>query len=159
MPNSFWQTAHDNNIVVLISVYPIKIDLEKIARNSAIFGVSIRNRSKINENEWFRVHCDIEGKQNLEQSYLKCVNGNICWYLEDGKLSRCGAPLLIKHLNKHLDKNFEVDQKDYIDIFKVNSFQEIAENFAKVIPYCRYCISEREYVQWEQSKKDVSEWL
>jgi len=159
MPDSFWQTAHDNNIVVEISVYPIKIDLEKIARNSAIFGVSINNRSKINENEWFRGHYDIEGKQNLEQSYLKCVYGNSCWYLEDGKLSRCGAPLLIKHLNKHLDKNFEAGQEDYIDIFKVNSFREIAENFAKVIPYCRYCIPKFEYVQWEQSKKDVSEWL
>jgi len=159
MPNSFWQTAHDNNIVVEISVYPIKIDFEKIAQNSAIFGVSINNRSKKNENEWFRGHYDIEGKQNLEQSYLKCVYGNSCWYLEDGKLSRCGAPLLMKHLNKYLDKKFEVDQKDYIDIFKVNSFLEIAENFAKVIPYCRYCIPELEYVQWEQSKKDISEWL
>jgi len=159
MPDSFWQTAHDNNIVIDISVYPIKIDNEKIARNLAKFGVSTRSRKKAGENEWFRGRYDIEGKQNPERQYLKCGFGNNYWCLEDGKLSCCGAAHYIKHLNKCLDKKFEVMPKDCVDIFKVNSFQEIAENFAKATPFCRYCTLKIEYVRWEQSRKEVSEWL
>ena len=112
---------------------------------------------------WFKHPLDLSGSQNVEKAYRKCDWGNVCIYLENGKLDTCGFPLLTKHFNKYFDKMgykfAEPSENDYVDIFKVKSLDEILQKLANPIPYCRHCTLNFSFSKWEPSQKKVDEWI
>jgi hypothetical protein len=109
------------------------------------------------EFSWYKHSLDLSGNQDIEKAYCKCGWGNVCIYLENGKLNTCGFPLLAKHFNKYFDKSkykfAEPTEEDYVDILKANSLDEILEKLANPIPYCRYCTLNFSHQKWEVSKK------
>jgi organic radical activating enzyme len=163
-PDEFWQSCKKNAIEILISVYPVKINEEKIIAQAQKYGITIIPKDKtFKENSWFKRHVDFTGSQNIKTAYRKCDFGNECLFLEDGKLAACDLPILSRHFNKYFDtseyKFAEPTEKDYVDIFKVNSLDDIFEKFKHPIPYCRYCTSKFSYPKWEFSKKAINEWV
>ncbi len=162
-PDEFWQSCKKNAVKIVVSVYPIKIDEEKIIAQARRFGVALNALDRTQKASWYKHTWDLSGSQNIEKTYRKCKWGNVCVYLEDGKLDPCGFPLLTKHFNKYFsqsERKFdEPTEDDYVDIFKVNSLEEILEKLANPIPYCRYCTLTFNYPGWEASKKEIQEWV
>jgi hypothetical protein len=80
--------------------------------------------------------------------------------LIDGKLYQCETTAFIKYFNEYFHKNLEITEKDYVDIHKIKNLDEIFEFLCKPTPFCRYCkTGEVEYVEWENSKKALEEWV
>jgi len=163
-PDEFWESCNKNRITIVISAYPIKINEEKIKSQANKFGVKFELIRKSGENDWFRVAHDFTGSQNIETSYRRCEAGNVCLFLEDGKLATCGLPFFTKHFNKYFSggevKFDEPSNEDYVDIFKVNSLDEILEKFTRPIPYCRYCNPGGiKFGKWELSERKIEEWI
>jgi hypothetical protein len=162
-PDEFWQSCKRHAIKIVVSVYPVKINEEKIIAQARKYGVALAALDRTGASSWLKHPLDLSGSQNIEKTYRKCGWGNVCIYLEDGKLDPCGFPLLTKHFNKYFDKGgqkfAEPSEEDYVDIFKVKSLDEILEKFAGPIPYCRHCTLNFSRHRWEASKKEASEWV
>jgi organic radical activating enzyme len=160
-PEEFWECCKKNDISISISHYPIQINRVQIEAQAYKHGIILAPREN-REKEWQKHKRDISGSQNIEEAYRKCIYGNTCLFLEDGKLCQCGFPLLVKHFNKYFNKNDckydEPTENDFVDIFKVNSLDEILEKFRHPIPYCRYCTNYFIHPDWEISKKQIDEW-
>ncbi|MDR2803389.1 MAG: hypothetical protein LBB22_03760 [Treponema sp.] len=103
---------------------------------------------------------DLNGGQNIKKSFNVCFFANSCISLNDGKLYTCGLPVSIQHFNGYFGKDIQASEEDFIDIYKVNTVDEILDFLCKPIPFCRYCdwqnIETR--LPWRISKKEISEW-
>jgi hypothetical protein len=104
---------------------------------------------------------DINGRQSVVDNFRICYGANFCINLEDGKLATCPIPFVIKHFNKYFNQNIPVTEKDYIDIFKVKSVNEIFDFLRKPAPICAYCnLKGITYgINWAVSKKELAEWV
>jgi MoaA/NifB/PqqE/SkfB family radical SAM enzyme len=161
-PDSFWQCCNKNAIEISITRYPIKLDIDKITEKAKSYGVkltSMYDTDKIGKN-MHHLPFDLNGGQNIKKSFNVCFFANYCITLKNGKLCTCGLPLSIQHFNEYFGKNIQVSEKDFIDIYKANTIDEILDFLRKPIPFCRYCdwqnIETR--LPWRISKKEISEW-
>ena len=104
---------------------------------------------------------DEEGQQNPSVNFYHCWRINECITLKDGKLFNCVIPAHIKHFNRFFGKEIPVTEQDAIDIYKVNSMDEILDFLAKPKPFCRFCnlMAESNGHPWHRSEKAVEEWM
>jgi organic radical activating enzyme len=155
----FWECCNKNNISIIISCYPIKLDLEKIQEKAKHHNINVILRGNMESHEWYKFPLDLDGKQNIKKNFYSCRSANMCIYLEDGKLSTCGKPLLIKHFNSYFSLDIKTTTEDYIDIYKENNIKNILRSLCKPIPFCRYCNLKHSLVSWSVSQKNISEWI
>lgn len=164
-PDIFWETLHKYNVEITPTIYPIKINWEDIKKKADEKGVTI-DLTFIAENIFQEIKTswhwpyDLKGHQEPVYNFTKCMVGNSCVGLSNGRLYTCVLPMAIKHFNKYFGTNIKVLDSDSIDIYKAQSFQEILDFLAKPMAFCRYCkIDERRFdLPWSRSKKDIKEW-
>jgi organic radical activating enzyme len=114
---NFWKKCNENSIIIQISNYPIKINMDGIFEKSNLYGVAIEvTESKTDE--MFHLKLDVEGNQNAIKSFNNCWIKNSCITLSGGKLFTCSIIPAIKHFNMYFDKDLIVEENDYIDIYK-----------------------------------------
>jgi MoaA/NifB/PqqE/SkfB family radical SAM enzyme len=154
----FWKSCGGNNIAIAISGYPITLDIESINQKAREYNVKIQFLAVAKS--MYKIHLDIEGKQNSKENFISCWRSNNCIFLEDGKLYTCTKIPNIKHFNRYFNKKLEVSEGDYIDIYKAKNIKEVLKFLCKPAPFCRYCkINEYEHgLTWGVSKKEISEW-
>ena len=158
----FWKSLRRSDIQVWISRYVLNIDykaIEEKARKHEVrlFYTSTKMTDK-NEKSWMKFTLDAEGKQYWLNAFEKCTLKN-CVTLKHGKLYTCPTIAHIEHFNKCFNKNLEISEFDYVDIYKVNSYSEILKAMVKPTSFCRYCkTNQLEYSTWSTTKKDISEW-
>ncbi|MCL1945939.1 MAG: hypothetical protein FWF51_02135 [Chitinivibrionia bacterium] len=156
-PDEFWESCNKNRIRICVSIYPAEINIEKIEKQAHKFDVDLTKCER--EDIWTKKSFDFTGEQNLETAYINCTRGII---LENGKFARCSMPFKTKHFNKYfIDgkvKYGEPSKKDFIDIFKIGSFNEIIEKFTRPSTYCRYCKA-AEPAKWGLSERKIEEWI
>ncbi|GHT86629.1 hypothetical protein FACS1894137_12480 [Spirochaetia bacterium] len=161
--DDFWKACNQNQINIEISLYnSVKIDFEKIKQLAINYDVNILFRGDIstNQREWWRKPLDITGKQKASESFKTCDLANTCIQLVDGRLYPCSIVAYIKYFNKYFMKNLQVNNNDYIDIYKVKNLDEIFDFLSKPIPFCSYCNTKKvSVVDWHISKKDINEWI
>jgi MoaA/NifB/PqqE/SkfB family radical SAM enzyme len=155
----FWISCSENNISIQISLYPLALDIEEIKRKGNKYNVNI-SIPEAPKTMW-KFPFDIEGNQDKEDSFKKCFRSNVCIFLDEGKLYTCPMIPNIKHFNKYFDKNLEICEKDYIDIYRARNISEILSFLHKPVPFCRYCkINNAEYgLAWDRSRKEITEWV
>ena len=137
--DDFWMELHKYNIEIQLTVYPIKINLDKIMEKAKKFDVKVTafyevgDRSKKEEKRSVKHPMKIE--KNCESyQFVGCYQFNESIALNNGKIYTCPMIPYIKHLNKYFETQFEVTQNDYIDIYSANSYEEIAEFCTTRIP-------------------------
>lgn len=161
-PESFWLACSENEIDIFITIYPIKINHSLIKKKADKYGVKLYYRGNpliMKTDKWRKIKIDLNGKQNSIVSNNLCFAGNYCFQLIDGRLYKCWRVAYIKYFNNIFNENLEVTENDYIDIYSVNNFKEILRKIKKPIPFCRYCnLEEKEYITWQKSRKEISEW-
>ncbi|MDR3350176.1 MAG: 4Fe-4S cluster-binding domain-containing protein [Prevotellaceae bacterium] len=159
-PDEFWQSCNQNNVEVRISQYPIKLDRLEINRIAKKWKVTVRYMGE-GTKTMCRTPLDLKGAQDAKDSFLRCRFANYSTYLEKGKIYPCPWIPNIRHFNRYFNKNLQVAENDYIDIYKAKSLDEILEFLCKPVPFCRHCNMKGMIygLQWGISKKEISEWV
>jgi MoaA/NifB/PqqE/SkfB family radical SAM enzyme len=158
-PDSFWEACRDNNIVLYVTKYPIKIDVETIEAKCKHYGVEFLQPPGIRDDEMYRCVLSLEGKGDVKANWKYCFH-NYWTFLRNGRIYPCPFYANIRHFNQHFKTNLPLTDKDSIDIHQAKNGQEILRFLSKPIPACRYCdIGAYTYGhKWGITKKDIKEW-
>ncbi|GHU04502.1 hypothetical protein FACS1894147_09720 [Spirochaetia bacterium] len=156
---SFWECCKNNKVIISISYYPIKLNYDEISKMAAKYNVSIAY-SLGREDGMIKLPLDLKGGKNYKRNFKKCGFGGTCVTLRSGKLFTCPTSAHIQFFNAYFDKNLEINEADYIDIYKVKDVNEIFKFLQQPVPFCRYCNMDGQIrnLKWEVSKKEISEW-
>jgi MoaA/NifB/PqqE/SkfB family radical SAM enzyme len=162
MSYEFWTACHKNNITIVITGYPIKIDYEKInslgIKNNVLIEMRGSPHNKLHM--WTKCPYDLQGNQNAYDNFLRCLPSNFCVMLKNGKIATCNQVFQVEHFNKYFNTNMEAADENFIDIYKASSLDEILEFVSRPMPFCRYCNIKniKRSVKWGHSKKEITEW-
>jgi sulfatase maturation enzyme AslB (radical SAM superfamily) len=158
MSDEFWRKCGEYGVKVAISHYPIELQYEKIKAAAKKYKVKTEYGKKARG--MYKWLLDLSGSQDSRESHSYCFRANQCTVLQEGKIYNCSLPSWVQYFNEYFGQNLEVSEKDYIDIYKVESFEEIRTFLENPIPFCKYCNTKgMEYnYQWAISKKEISEW-
>ena len=157
----FWNTCRENNILIECTKYPIGTNYDKIEQLAKakkvqfVFAKAPKIKHKI------FAHLQLSPKGNINQwnSYIPCFITRKCTFLKNGKIFHCPIAGNIEILNKYFNRNFEITEKDYIDIHKTSHIRDILKYLSHKIPFCRYCdICKCEPRHWKYSEKNIKEW-
>jgi hypothetical protein len=162
MDKDFWIACKNNDIKIIVTSYPIRLDKKTIKKQAKEYGVKIKMRVQLhNIHTWCRLPKDLKGGQDINKQLRNCLVANFCIFLRDGKLSTCCLPLVIERFNKYFNKNIETTGADFIDIYKAKNIDEIFNFLCKPIPFCRYCklLDWEIGIAWGVSKKEIYEWF
>ncbi|MBW5396646.1 radical SAM protein, partial [Brachyspira pilosicoli] len=93
--------------------------------------------------------------------FINCLGANNCIQLDNGKLFTCSISAYINYFNNYFNKNIPITEYDYIDIYKVNNYNEILFFLSKPIPLCKYCnnINWKTIGEWKISTKSIDEYI
>jgi MoaA/NifB/PqqE/SkfB family radical SAM enzyme len=158
MPEAFWEQCGACGIKVAISHYPININYAKIKSEAKKYGVKTEYGKKARG--MYKWLLDLDGGQDVKESYAYCFRANQCTVLQEGKIYLCSLMPWIHYFNEYFEKDLKVSEGDYIDIYKVKEFEEILEFLGKPVPFCKYCNTKKMVYnkKWEISKKEITEW-
>ena len=161
MTPDFWDCMKKNRIILSVTKYPIKVNYDAIKEEAmkngvefCFFGITEAGRSF-----WYSP-MDLEGKHDAYENFIKCRVGNWCINLDKGKLYPCAMAANIDIFNNYFGTKLTFGEDDIVDIYQVDSAEEITERLARPMDFCRYCnIESRTYDNpWEMSKCDIKEW-
>lgn len=156
--DEFWKACHENKIDVIITKYPIKIDMEKIIFMAKKFDVVLGDFGT--RNHFYVLPVDEAGKGDIYRNFLKCSwGGKECVQLSHGRFFTCTYAAYMHNFNKKFGKNIPVTSKDYINIYDDITGDEILKRLAYAIPLCKYCnIDAKRVIEWHRTNYDISEW-
>jgi hypothetical protein len=154
--DDFFECCQQNNVDIVISHYPIPLDIKSIRKKIKNYKIKLRYYRGVLP--WFKMELDLTGGYNVEQNFRKCVAALQCVELRDGKIATCQYILKMGYFKDYFQKDLEVHETDFIDIYKARDIDEILEFISKPVPFCRYCTLKYLPVKWGPSKKDISEW-
>ena len=179
---TFWHTCRTYNIEIVVTIYPgMEQNFEIVKDKAESFGITIYpyglegKLSKWRLGQYLitfikrfidlktscHIPLDLEGKQSPQKNFKKCYHANNCLQLRCGRLYTCPTIPNVHIFNKYFKKSLPVTEQDSIDIHTAQSAEEILEFLSGPVPFCRFChVEKRSYgYPWQQSKKDISEWV
>ena len=158
----FWNLLQKLDILVTCTKYPIKVDYDKIKNTALKYGVNFTffNNADVIKTS-YHIPFDVKGLQDPRENFINCFHANQCIGIHDGKIYTCSPAANAHHFNKYFKENMIIDDRNYIDIYKVKSMAEILAFLAKPIPFCKYCnVKGRTFGhEWGVSKKEIEEWI
>ncbi len=92
---------------------------------------------------------------------MRCFHANHAVLVMEGKIFTCTVAPNAHIFSERFGIDLALTERDYLDIHKAESKQDILEFLATPKPFCRYCdVAARSYGHpWERSKQEMSEWL
>lgn len=142
------KTMHENFVRFDVSLYPPTNEIkEKIELKCIEYGVRYSFSDLIEE---FFDNTNYRGDSSQKDAFAKC-GSNHCHFLENGKISVCGLPILYKKVKDRLDWDMQIEDGDILDLYdedldgyKLNDF------LSKPMPVCRYCSDNKAKVfKWQ----------
>lgn len=162
-PEIFWESCRKNNIEIVVTKYPVKIDHDKIEQHVKAQGVmfSFYGNTRAIPKTMMCAPLDLAGKQDARDSFLRCNSANRCVAMDNGRIYTCSLIPYVKYFNTQFGQNLQVTERDYIDIYQAKSIDEILDFVSHPMPFCRYC--NRKGIIWDigfgVSRKEISEWI
>ncbi len=171
MNESFWKTLNENDVSIVPSIYPIKINWKSILDKAEKYDVKLYASYKTNEKltqdnieknrktSFSKIKLRQKGSNDTVHQ-LNCKKRFIRYVMQEGKLYICPTVAYIRHLNKKFNTNFVVTEDDYLDLYKIKNTNEIKTFLEKPsLHFCKYCERGIEKVKWENSEEHtLSEW-
>lgn len=159
---TFWECCRNNRISIIVTKYPIALDYVSMIRKADLEKVELQFFGNSEDYKYmYNLGLDIDGKQDITNSFFNCVEANNCIKLRNGKLYTCTRPAAIYKFNKFFRMNLEVKKDDYIDIYDDINATEILDKLTHPIPFCRYCnlSGTRKAMKWGRTERKMEEWL
>ena len=154
MPDSFYERCGKSNILIRPTNYFLDVEWEPIKEKCKQFGVDF---------DYKFLYKDITvptGAQDPVESYLNCELGwHEIFYLDHGKIYRCGKEAYMRFFSNYFKQNLEIQETDYVDIYKVKNVQEIFDFMVRPPKFCSHCIRTKPLTkyQWEKSKREIKD--
>jgi len=161
-PETFWNKCKTNKIDIIVSLYPVSLDVTKIQELGDLHGILIEfwGNPVTSKRSWIRQTLDLNGKQNIARSHSVCGLADHCIQLVNGKLYQCATTAYIKYFNAYFDKKLELTEKDYIDIYETKDINDLLNFYNKPTPFCKYCKTKSvKYDEWGKSSRNMDEWV
>lgn len=174
---NIWKAVLKYEIEIRMTQYPISLVTEKIVTAAESFGVPVTfdpPEFKKGARLWIFSEIGALGYKGIKHSvkhpfdlngnqekyrWISCYQFNESIVLRDGKIYTCPMIPYAHYFNEYFDENLEVKEDAYIDIYQVQSFQEIAEFCTHRTSFCDYCaVHKRSSRPWKQSQHSVEEW-
>jgi MoaA/NifB/PqqE/SkfB family radical SAM enzyme len=158
-PDNFWESCHENKARIRITRYPINLNINKIKILAEKHSVNV-DYSHETIKKMRRETLDLHGKQNISRSFKACLKSNDCPQLYEGRIYPCPTIAYIKYFNLAFNEDIQITKSDYIDIYEIESFDDILTFLSKPVPFCRYCNPYKDVynIDWAMSKANISEW-
>jgi MoaA/NifB/PqqE/SkfB family radical SAM enzyme len=152
-----WRVCRECDVTIQLTKYPINLDIDAIENKAHSERVRL---------ETFQTHTDFM-KYTLNPvgdcslfPVIECCQMNNCTVLRNGRIYMCPMSAHIDKFNAKHGQIFEMHENDSIDIYTVQSFEEIAEFTSKPVPFCRYCdIKAREIQNWRTGGGAADEYI
>lgn len=162
---NLWQACHDYDVEIQFTIYPIGIDVDGIKALAKKYGVIMDAFSEVGDHTFrgvkrsckhpFRLEGDVEKWQ-----FISCYQFNESITLKDGKLYTCPMIPYIDSFNNYFGQSLTVTENDYIDIYKADSYENLAEFVTRRTDFCRYCdVVSRRHFDWKQSEHTIDEYV
>ena len=161
--DEFWKTCRDQRISLKPTRYPVTVDLRKVRETAESWGVMFRifnHEDDGGEKKMIKYVLDPDGQQTPSVSFDRCDQGNRCMTLKEGKMYTCPTIPFSAHFSKYFGIELPVCERDYADIYKLNSAEQLFEAMAKAPDFCRFCDHRNNIfgLQWHVSKRQIGEW-
>jgi organic radical activating enzyme len=161
----FYEGCQEYNIAIDITPYPIKFDYMDVIKFLDNKGIEWKYQDgravKVFRKEPFLLNPDLPTDM-AGQHWLNCYMANNCVMLSDGKISCtkiCNAKYFINYFEDQT-KHMYLQEKDFIDIYKVQSIEEIFDFIAQPKPFCKFCnVGAKRNVEYHRSNKNIDEWI
>lgn len=161
MMPAFWDACRTNSIIIRPTIYPIDVDyhkLEELAKGNDVQFLSYSRPGEIKTFKSFPL--DLDGRQDRLKSFDDCKLSRKFLLLKRGYLYICSIAANIDHFNGYFDLDLERCEEDRIDVFHLNTLDDLITKVNTAIPFCRYCnVSMRKDLGcWRRSKYRLEEW-
>ena len=167
--SEFWQACHDNDVKILISVYPINLNRRAIEETARKFNVSVGWSSApegvLRDSSFMVSPIDISGKGNIRKNFAYCFESNRCITLKHGKLFTCVFAAHVHHFSKKFGVDIPITNKDSIDIYEEDiNDRIILDRLNRPISACRFCSGGRftkssRKITWHHTEYKINEWI
>lgn len=164
---NFWEACRDYDVHITVTVYPIGLAYEDIEEKAAEYGVTLAMSSDIHAQSLTR-DVKISDKHTLDLSgsiekfyCVNCLYFNKFCVLKEGKIYMCPVAAHSGIFNKSFGQNLRIRDKDYLDIYEIESWKEISEFSCQYTPFCSYCDLKRwgRHSEWKASSKMIEEYI
>lgn len=163
MNDEFWRVCSENNIIIEITYYPINLDRESYHRKADEFNVKIIPFDNVKTSIKITHRNPVNDKKDQDKcyNYERCYQRWRCISLKDGKIYPCTCIPNIYHFNKYFNKNIQVTEKDYINIYDVTDIKQIEEFLNHEVPFCAYCDLKNRTngAPWSVTSYKLEEWF
>ncbi|MDR3303857.1 MAG: radical SAM protein [Treponema sp.] len=158
MTEPFWEKCQINTIHVSISHYPIKLNYSKIKAIAKSYNVKTDYGNFAQP--MYKWLLDVKGTQNIEKSHSHCARANMCVTLREGKLYVCSLIPYVQYFNEYFNQKMNITEEDCIDLYQVNTFEEILRYLGKPVLFCKHCDTGKIVYcnDWGISKREITEW-
>lgn len=159
-PNSFWETCRQESVVIVVSRYPIPIDLDGISEKAKAERVKLVIGPSGKYKSFYKWVYDVRGKQNAYLSHLFCFNNGYTCQLKDGRFYPCCAAAYYGSFAKKFNLSQPDPTKSSIDIYDNVCAVDFFRLVRHSVEMCKYCNirSKTPNAGWGLSKKDMCEW-
>ncbi len=174
---NLWKAVKDYEYEIRWTHYPIGLNVDEIKEKAISYGVEWWEDPppfKKGARLWFFSEIGALKYKGVKHSvkhpfwleggvapfrWISCYQFNESIVLRDGKIYTCPIIPYAHFFNEYFNQNLLVTENDSIDIYKVKSYEEIAEFCTHRMPFCTYCaVHHRSVMDWCQSKHTIDEW-
>jgi len=159
---NFWQCCADNDVSIHLTPHPIELDINRIKEKARKYGVNIDIGMELRgdkKKKYLKDILDLAGKRDIHE-FISCYRFNQCYTLRNGRAYTCIVVPNVHHFNNAFNQNLEITEADSIDIYRVETFEEITEFLSNRIPFCEYCDNkDKSAYKWARSDRTIDEYI
>jgi hypothetical protein len=155
-PSEFWDCCRKCGIVIRVTEYPIRLNLDSALAAAKRMGVEVEVRGPIIT---FVRFLNPQGDSDPDTAFRNCLGMGKVPFLKDGKIFSCVLSANIGILNRRFDLQFPQSSADSISLCSVASGLDIIDFLDRPVPFCHWCLEKWPTSKWGLSAMRREEWL
>lgn len=164
LPIDFWNTLRDNNIIIKITRYPIKLDINFISKLCKDNKVKLEICNNENKHSWFKFLLKTKDNEVYAFRYkwfklMRCHTYH-CIQLVGDRLFPCPHAAYSRHLVAKFNLDYmNTTPLDSLPVNAIKSGLDIRKFMITTVPFCRFCGGGYKPDIWAPSKNKIEEWI
>ena len=160
MSEDFWNSCRDNDILVRVTRYPVKLNVDEIKRLAEQYKVNLKFHPEEAIKSFNLYPLNIECQNDPADNLAHCKMKLRYVLIKNGRLFPCPIAGNAEHFNSPFNYNLGCCEQDSISLDDVHSFEDYARFAHQPLAFCKHCLPTqyRRDIGWTRSKRDISEW-